>query len=305
MPSPDLKIEITPYSKNAVNAMDLRPALEQLYLPEVVFADWAIRTGEGAFDAYFRIRDYHCDPLKIPRLRGTIRMDGNTVINSFIIDAEDPEGKPPHTYGHLRELPLFPGNLAIGSIIEGVGYDIPMNLVSVRKVNFKNPGQPNELMTATSHFLIDRHYQKVVNEAVVTINDREHARCQQLVFTPSNIIKGRSLPQYRLFEVSAQMAGAGMQTLIGPLPEDYIVIYDGIGPTSLDPVELVPHDVLKGAVTIFDYNSLGEGSYLFELDAKLFSKKHGEIGKMENISLALLPKMAVLEAIGKALKGRN
>lgn len=304
MAQPDFEVNILPFDPQTAKEMDLRPTLERIYLPEAVFADWAIRTGERTFDAFYRVQDFHCDPLRTPKLRGAIALDGNRVTNSLVIDEEDPEGRPPHTLGHLRKFALYPGHMGFGAICEAASFDQPMDMVAVDSINFKGPGQPGERLLATATIADSEVGRRVISEALVTINRREHAQATKLVFVPALYPKELSLPQFRWLEVIAQLAGAGLQTIIGSLPGGYAVIYDSIGPSIFVPCDVKPDDVLRGQSRLYDWSKLGADRYLFSLDQKLFDGER-EIANIEDISLGLMPEEEIMNLIKEALGGAH
>ncbi|OGE46078.1 hypothetical protein A3B39_03680 [Candidatus Daviesbacteria bacterium RIFCSPLOWO2_01_FULL_37_10] len=300
------RIEFLPFDPNEVQKpLNLTTTLLDIYEEPAVFAHEATRTGSMTFEAKYVVQELHCNPATIPQLRGEIQRVGNRVTNTFIIDAENPDGQPPHTIGHLKGVKLSPANLGVGAIYSAIGYDRPYDLIETNGMICKSPGQPEEELVADVTFTEDQDGRRIVENPTVRINGREHINGTHWVFVPSRSSGGIYLPQYRQFEIAPQMAGAGLELLVGPLlGRGRAAIYDGTGALKFFPELLEPGEEVRGQVTLYDLSNAPYGGLLGQFDIKLF-KEEMEIAELIDVALGFYPEPRIMEFIRTALGGAS
>lgn len=280
---------------------DITQTLLEVYLPPALFALDVTRTGERTFGARYIVQRIHCDPLTTPRVRGEIQRTGERITNILVVDAEDLEGRPPHTIGHIIGRPIFPGNLGIATVMEAAGFDQPMDLLEVGAWNFKGPGLPKDLLVATADIFSDQPNRREFKEATVRIGGREHLVGTDLVFAPSLSHGCIYLPQFRQYEIVAQMAGGGLPTLVGPiLGGEIAAIYDSVWTTVHVPDLTEPGAELRGEIELYDLSELTHDGLLGEFDARLFNGQK-VIFDGKGITLAFYPKRQIQSFIDAAL----
>lgn len=264
--------------------LDMSEFLSRWYTPQTTYADVGRRRGDG-IEVEYIVRDDHCNPSEKPPLRGEITKEGGTIKNSFLIDGTLPH----HTAGHLRQIPLFPGYMADGAIIEAARFGADdLWLVSFRTIAHSEPGLPNDRLVATATILEDERGARLVRGRVECEN-RVHTRAFAMRFErgshlPSNKIY---LAQCQLFEIAAQAAGGAIRLLHPEMfdtEEERLPIFDSIGPSTLEKAVIIPREVLKSNVTIQRLS----GQSAFYLDVAM-TRKGRPVANFKNLGLGFLP----------------
>lgn len=264
--------------------LNMAEFLSQWYIPQTTYADVARIRGEGV-EVKYVVRDYHCNLSEKPALRGEIAREGGTVSNSLVIDGTSPL----HTAGHLQGMPILPGHMADGAIIEAATFEADnLWLVSFRTIAHSEPGLPGDRLVATASILEDESGARLVRGRVECGN-RVHTRAFAM-----RLERGPHLPndkpylfQHQLFEIAAQAAGGAIR-LIHPeifgVEEKKVPIFDSIGPSTLEKVVIRPDDILKSMVTVCRITNQGA----FYVD--IVVRRQGEpVANLRNLGIGFLP----------------
>lgn len=266
--------------------------LSRWYTQQTTYADVARKKHNGV-EVDYVVREYHCNPSKKPALRGEIRKEGDTVSNSFIID----ETTPHHTEGHLLGMPILPGHLADGAIIEAARFGADdLWLVSFRTIAHSEPGLPGDRLVATATILEDESGVRLVKGRVECKN-RVHTRAFAMRLDrgphlPSDMLY---LSQHQLFEIAAQAAGGAIRLLhpeIFDTEEEKVPIFDSIGPSTLEKVTLRPEQVLKSNVTLRRLS--GQGAFYLDVAMR---RDNQQIATFTNLGIGFLPREQILAKI--------
>lgn len=276
--------------------LDMREFLSPWYTPQTTYAELARRIGENTVEVVYVVKDYHCDPDKNPNLVGEITSEGNVTTNTFIIDSVQPS----HTEGHLKNMRLFPGHLADGTLIATVTHDrTRLWLVEFRTIAHSKPGVPGDKLMATTTLLKEESEARFIR-GVVNCEDRVHTRAFDMKFVggpdlPSN---GFYLSQHQLFEIGAQAAG-GIVKLLHPevfeeSEEERDPIFDSIGISTLEKIILRPGDKITSRVTLRRITN--QGAFYVNIDMR---RQDEPIATLGNLGIGFLSHNSIKAEIDK------
>ncbi len=266
-------------------SLEMGEFLSEWYTKQTTFADLATEAGQGIVRVEYVVKEYHADPAKKPNLRGKTTVDGRTRTNTFVIDGLE----PPHTPGHLLNMPIFQGHLADGALIEAEANGKPdLWLTGIRSLTHSEPGVPGDTLVATTILLKEENDTRVV-KGNVTCGERVHTRVfdMKLASGPSLPSDEIYLPQHALFEIGAQAVGGTAKLLREDLFEGdqkRDPVYASIGQSTLEPVILRPDDVLNSLVKLQRVS--GVGAFYADVD---ITRQGERVAFFGNLGIGFLP----------------
>lgn len=264
--------------------LNMAKFLSTWYIMRTTFADVAREVDGDTAEVDYAVKYYHCHPAVRPNLRGSITTEGDVTKNTFVIDGL----QPPHTIGHLRDMPIFQAHLADGALIETATNNRGgLWLVRFRTITHSEPGIPGDTLIATTTLLREESGARLVRGAVHCAN-RVHTRAFDMRFEdgPTLPDDGFYLPQHALFEIGAQASGAAVKLLRPDLLEgERVPIFDSIGPSTLEAVVLRPGDNLTTLVRLRRVTNQG----VFYTDT-LVRQQGRPIAAFGNLGIGFLPR---------------